>query len=140
MRSSRAGFWKKALTLTSYAAAGAIIAFWTAYMPASAGNILTKLNISAKDLVPVFDASGQGDKSEQFRGATFDERWDAVPAPQGAQSGDRKSEHETPRTGEHAEKIPFSCELAFSRLVTRGNFSTRCIASLDTLTTVIASA
>jgi hypothetical protein len=140
MRSSRAGFWKRALTLTSYAAAGAIIAFWTAYWPASAGNILTKLNIASKDQMPASDASGQGDKAEQFRGATFDQRWDAMPAPQGAQSGERKSEHQTPQTGERAEKIPFSCEMAFSRLVTHGNFSTRCIASLDTLTTVVASA
>lgn len=140
MRSSRAGFWKKALTLTSYAAAGAIIAFWTAYWPASAGNILNKLNIASKDQMPVSDASGQGDKTEQFRGATFDERWDAVPAPKGAQSVERKSEHQVPQSGEHAEKIPFSCEMAFSRLVTHGNFSTRCIASLDTLTAVIPSA
>jgi hypothetical protein len=137
MRSSRAGFWKKALSLSSYAAAGAIIAFWMAYWPASADNILAKLNIASKDQMPVSDASSQRDKAEQFRGATFDERWDAVPAPQ---SGERKSEHQAPQTGEHAEKIPFSCEMAFSRLVTHGNFSTRCIASLDAFTTVIVSA
>jgi hypothetical protein len=140
MRSSRGGFWKKALTLTGYAAAGAIIAFWTAYWPASAENILTKLSITSKDLMSVSDASGQVDKAEQFRGATFAERWDAIPAPQGAKSGERKSEHEAPQSGERAEKVPFSCEMAFSRLVTHGNFSTRCIARLDTLTTVSVSA
>jgi hypothetical protein len=140
MRSSRAGFWKRAMTLTSYAAAGAIIAFWTAYWPASAGNILTKLNIASKNLMPVSDATGQVDKTEPFRGATFDERWDAMPASQGAQSGERKSEHQAPQTGERAEKIPFSCEMAFSRLVTHGNFSTRCIASLGPLAMVIAAA
>jgi hypothetical protein len=132
---SRGGFWKKALTLT--AAAGAIIAFWTAYWPASAGNILTKLSITS---IPVSDASGQVDKAEQFRGATFEERWDAIPAPQGAKSAERKSEHEAPQSGERAEKIPFSCEMAFSRLVTHGNFSTRCIASLDAPTILIVSA
>jgi hypothetical protein len=140
MRSSRGGLWRKTLTLTSYAAAGAIVAFWTAYWPASAGNILTKLNMNSKDLMPVSDASGQIDKAEQFRGATFEERWDAIPASQGVRGGERKSEHEPPQSGDRAEKIPFSCEMAFSRLVTHGNFSTRCIASLDTLTTVIVFA
>ena len=135
MRSSRGGFWKKALTLTGYAAGGAIIAFWTAYWPASAGNILTKLSITSKDLMSVSDASGQVDKAEQFRGATFEERWDAIPTPQGAKSGERQSE---PQSGERAEKVPFSCEMAFSRLVTHGNFSTRCIARLDTLANVSA--
>ena len=137
---SRGGFWKKALALTSYAAAGAVIAFWTAYWPASAGNVLTKLSITSKGLTPVSDASGQVDKAEQFRGATFEERWDAIPAPQGAKSAERKSEHEAPQSGERAEKIPFSCEMAFSRLVTHGNFSTRCIASLDAPTILIVSA
>ena len=140
MPSSRGGFWKKALTLTSYAAAGAVIAFWTAYWPASAGNILTKLSITSTDLIPISDASGQVYKAERFPAATFDERWDALPSPQGAKSGQRESEREAPQSGERAEKIPFSCEMAFSRLVTHGNFSTRCIASLDTLTTLILSA
>jgi hypothetical protein len=140
MSSSRWGFWKKALTLTSYAAAGAIIAFWTAYWPASAGNVLTKLSITSKDLMPVSDTSGQVYKAERLPAATFGERWDALPSPQGVKSGQRESEHEAPQSGERAEKIPFSCEMAFSRLVTHGNFSTRCIASLDALTTLILSA
>ena len=127
MPSSGGGFWRKALTLTSYAGAGAIIAFWTAYWPASAGNILTKLSITSNDLMPVSDASSQVYKTERLPAATFEERWDALPSPHGAKGGER------------AEKIPFSCEMAFSRLVTHGNFSTRCIASLDTLTTVIAA-
>jgi hypothetical protein len=140
MPSSRGDFWRRALTLTSYAAAGAIIAFWTAYWPASAGSILTKLSITSKDLIPVSDASGPVYKAERLPAATFEERWDALPSSQGAKSGQRESEHEAPRSGERAEKIPFSCEMAFSRLVTHGNFSTRCIASLDALTIVVASA
>ena len=140
MPSGRAGFWKKALTLTSYAAAGAIIAFWTAHWPASAGNILTKLSITSNDLMPVSDASSQVYKTERLPAATFEERWDALPSPHGAKSAERASQHEAPQSGERAEKIPFSCEMAFSRLVTHGNFSTRCIARLDTLTTVIVSA
>ena len=135
MSSSRGGFWRNALALTSYAAAGAIIAFWTSYWPASAGSVLTKLSITSKDLMPVSDASGEVYKTERLPTATFEERWDALVAPQGAKSGQRESE----QSRERAEKIPFSCEMAFSRLVTHGNFSTRCIASLDTLTTVIAS-
>jgi hypothetical protein len=140
MPSGRGGFWRKALTLTSYAAAGAIIAFWTAYWPASAGNILTKLSITSNDLMPVSDASSQVYKTERLPAATFEERWDALPSSHGAKSAVRASEHEAPQSGERAEKIPFSCEMAFSRLVTHGNFSTRCIASLDTLTTVLAAA
>jgi hypothetical protein len=139
MPSSRGGFWRKALTLTSYAAAGAVIAFWTAYWPASAGNILTKLSVTSNDLMPVSDASSQVLKAERLPAATFEERWDALPSPHGAKGGERASQHEAPQSGERAEKIPFSCEMAFSRLVTHGNFSTRCIASLDTLTTVIAA-
>jgi hypothetical protein len=139
MPSGRGGFWRKTLTLTSYAAAGAIVAFWTAYWPASAGNILTKLSITSNDLMPVSDASSQVYKAERLPSATFEERWDALPSPHGANSGERASQHEAPQSGERAEKIPFSCEMAFSRLVTQGNFSTRCIASLDTLTTVIAA-
>ena len=43
-----------------------------------------------------------------------------------------QSQRETPWAETHIEKIPFSCELAFSRLVKTGNFSTRCIATADT--------
>ena len=51
------------------------------------------------------------------------------PAPTAEPTG-KKDRHE-PRTEGRTEKIPFSCELAFSRLVRKGNFSTRCIAGLD---------
>ena len=43
-----------------------------------------------------------------------------------------QSQRETSWAETHIEKIPFSCELAFSRLVKMGNFSTRCIATADT--------
>ena len=136
MRRSGGGFW----TLASYATAGAIIAFWTAYWPASAGNILTKLNIGSKQLTPVSDVSSQPDKANRLPGVSFEERWNAMPAPQVRKHRDRQSQHEPTQAGERAaEKIPFSCEMAFSRLVTEGNFSTRCIASLDTRKKMVAS-
>jgi len=135
MRRSRGGFW----TLAGYATAGAIIAFWAAYWPASAENILTKLNIASKQVTPVSDVSTQPDKTDQLPGVSFEERWNAMPAPHVLKHRDRQSQHEPTQGSERAEKIPFSCELAFSRLVTEGNFSTRCIASLDTLTKVAAA-
>jgi hypothetical protein len=132
------GFGKRALALASYTTAGAVIAFWTAYWPASAENILTKLNI-ARQPTPVSDVSNQLNKTDRLPGVSFEERWNAVPVPQATKTRERKTEHEPPQAGERAEKIPFSCELAFSRLVTKGNFSTRCIASI-TATTRIAAA
>ena len=131
MRRSGGGFW----TLASYATAGAIIAFWTAYWPASAGNILAKLNIASKQLTPVSAVSDQLDKAG-LPGVSFKERWNAMPAPQTTKYRDRQSQDEPTQARERAEKIPFSCEMAFSRLVTEGNFSTRCIASLHTFKTV----
>ena len=134
MRRSRGGFW----TLAGYATAGAIVAFWAAYWPASAGNILTKLNTASKQLTPVSDVSIQPDKADRLPGVSFEERWNAVPAPQATKHRDRQSQHEPTQAEERAEKIPFSCEMAFSRLVTAGNFSTRCIASVDTSKKVAA--
>jgi len=139
MRTSRGGFWRKVLTLASYATAGAVIAFWTAYWPASAGNIFTKLNITSGQVTPVSDASNQSEKNDRLPGVSFEDRWNAMPVPQAAKTRDRKSQHESPQAGERAEKIPFSCELAFSRLVTQGNFSTRCIASMDATTKMAAA-
>jgi len=135
MRRSRGGFW----TLASYATAGAIIAFWTAYWPASAGNILTKLNIASKQVTPVSDVSTQPDKADRLPAVSFEERWNAMPAPQVTRHRDRQSQREPTQVRERAEKIPFSCEMAFSRLVTEGNFSTRCIASLDALAKVASA-
>jgi hypothetical protein len=135
MQGSRGGFW----TLASYATAGVIVAFWTAYWPASAGNVLTKLTVASKQMTPVSDVSAQPDKVDRLPGVSFEERWRAMPAPQAAKHRDRQSQHESTQGNERAERIPFSCEMAFSRLVTEGNFSTRCIASLDKLTKVAAA-
>ena len=139
MWTSSRGFWSKTLTLASYATAGAVIAFWTAYWPASAGNILAKFNIASGQVTSVPDASNQVDKTDRLSGVSFEERWNALPAPRASKARDRESQHESPRAGERAEKIPFSCEMAFSRLVTEGNFSTRCIAGMDAFTKLAAA-
>jgi hypothetical protein len=36
------------------------------------------------------------------------------------------------RAERRIEKITFSCELAFSRIISKGNFSTRCVAVIGT--------
>jgi hypothetical protein len=61
---------------------------------------------------------------------SFAERWSAVPTSSAVIGGD-KNRHEAPLAKGRIERIPFSCELAFSRLVTKGNFSTRCMASFE---------
>jgi hypothetical protein len=47
-----------------------------------------------------------------------------------AERNGKRNERE-PLAGGPIEKLPFNCELAFSRLVQKGNFSTRCIAGID---------
>jgi hypothetical protein len=125
----RSSFYKKTLIPVSWAAACAIIALGMAYGPASAGNILTKLNVLPAHLTSASEASNRILKADRPSGLSFAERWSAVPTP-AAVIGD-KDRREAPQA-ERRESIPFSCELAFSRLVTKGNFSTRCIASLET--------
>ena len=122
-------FCKKALIFVSYATACAIVALVMAYWPASAGNILTKINVLPVHLTSASDVSGRIHKADRLSGLLFEERWSAVPTPSAVIAGDR-NRREAPRA-ERRESVPFSCELAFSRLVTRGNFSTRCIAGLE---------
>jgi hypothetical protein len=100
-----------------------------AYWPASAGNILTKLNTLPAHLTSVSNASTLIHKADRRPDVSFEERWSAIPTPSAVIAGD-KNRHEAPRAERRIERIPFSCELAFSRLVTKGNFSTRCMASL----------
>jgi len=108
----------------------AIVAFCMAYLPASAGNILTKLNVPPTPLT-LSDVANPISKADRLFSISFEERWNAVPAPSTG-TRNEQSQRETPRAETHIEKIPFSCELAFSRLVKTGNFSTRCIATADT--------
>jgi hypothetical protein len=117
-------------TAISYTTLSAIIAFCMAYWPAAAGNILTKLNVTPTPLTSVSDVANRMHKADRLSGISFEERWSAVPTPSAEIGGD-KNRREAPRAERRIEKIPFSCELAFSRLVKTGNFSTRCIATAD---------
>ena len=128
---ARASSYKKTLIVVSYAAACAIVALGMVYWPASADNILTKINVLSAHLTSASDVSNRIHKADQLSGVSFKERWSVVPTPSAVFGGD-KNRREAPRAESRKEKIPFSCELAFNRLVTKGNFSTRCIAGLET--------
>jgi hypothetical protein len=122
----------------SYATVSAVVAFCMAYWPASAGNILTKLNVTPTQLTSVSDVANRIHKSDRLSGISFEERWNAVPTPSTG-TPDQRSQRKTPWAETHIEKIPFSCELAFSRLVKTGNFSTRCVATADTFRKLAAA-
>jgi hypothetical protein len=116
---------KNALTGIGYAVGSTIVAL--CIWPASAGDIVAKFKAPA---VATFtsDLLNQIAKENRFTQISFQDRWSAVPASV-TEPADKNSRHE-PREG-GVENIPFSCELAFSRLVRQGNFSTRCVASID---------
>jgi hypothetical protein len=119
-------YYKNALIAVSYAVGSAVaLCIW----PASAGDILAKVN-APSFLTFTSYVSNRVHNENRVTAISFQERWSAVPAPT-AEPEDKKNES-GPRAEGRTEKIPFSCELAFSRLVTKGNFSTRCIASLET--------
>jgi hypothetical protein len=117
---------KKGLLAVSYVAGSAIIAF--CIWPVSAGDILPKFNASAVS-TSTSEAPNRTPNENRPTGISFQERWDAVQVPT-AEGNSKKNERE-PRAVGPIEKPPFSCELAFSRLVKTGNFSTRCIAGIE---------
>ena len=121
----------------SYAIVSAIAAFCVVCLPVSAENSLTKLNVTPTPLISVSDVA-RIQKADRLSGILFEERWNAVPAPL-IGTRNEQSQRETPWAETHIEKIPFSCELAFSRLVKTGNFSTRCIATAGTSRTLAAA-
>jgi hypothetical protein len=126
----RVSFYKKTLTVVSYAIACAIVVLAVAYWPAYAGSLLTKINVLPVHLASASDDSNRIHKEDRLTGISFQDRWSAVPASAAVVDGVR-TRREAPRA-ERRERIPFSCEMAFSRLVTKGNFSTRCIADRKT--------
>jgi hypothetical protein len=126
-----ASFYKKTVIVVSYATACAIIALAMAYWPVSAANILAKINVLPVHLTSASDGSNRIHKADRLSVVSFAERWSAVPMPSAVVGGDR-NRREGPQADRRNERIPFSCELAFSRLVTKGNFSTPCIAGLET--------
>jgi hypothetical protein len=121
-----ASFYKKTSIIVSFAIACTILALGTV----TTDNITVKLNVLSARLTSASDSSNRIHKAERLSTSSFEERWSAVPTPSSVVNGDR-DRREAPRA-EKRERIPFSCELAFSRLVTKGNFSTRCIAGLET--------
>lgn len=120
-------FAKKAGNIAGYVLASAIVAMAMAYWPTSAGDILVRLNLVPGRLAAtaVPDRTHKSDRLAM----SFEQQWSAVPA---RAAEVRKSGRESPRAERRIEKIPFSCELAFSRIISKGNFSTRCIAALGT--------
>jgi hypothetical protein len=114
---------KNALTAIGYAVGSAIVAL--CIWPASAGNIVAKFNAPAF-VTFTSDLSNQIPKENRLTRISFQDKWSAVPA--SVTEPARKNSRHEPREG-GIEKIPFSCELAFSRLIRQGNFSTRCVAS-----------
>jgi hypothetical protein len=127
----RPSFYKKALVAVSYVTASAIVALGMAYWPAAAGGVLGKLNITPTYLMSASDVPNRIHKTDRFSGISFQERWSAVPV-HAAETPGNESQREQPQAERRSEKIPFGCESAFGRLVTKGNFSTRCIAGLET--------
>lgn len=121
---------RRHLTAISYAMVSGIVALSLAYWPVSAGNILAKLRLSQADQM----STSQILKASRLYVMPFEQRWSAVPAQPYSIRGD-SGQREQPQAERRIEKIPFSCELAFSRLVTKGNFHTRCMARTDELGT-----
>jgi hypothetical protein len=121
---------RRHLTAISYAMVSGIVALSLAYWPVSAGNILAKLRLSQADQM----STSQILKASRLYVMPFEQRWSAVPAQSYSIRGD-SGQREQPQAERRIEKIPFSCELAFSRLVTKGNFNTRCMARTDELGT-----
>jgi hypothetical protein len=107
------------------------------YWPASAGNILTKFNIVPTHLTSASDIPDRTHKADRLAAITFEQRWRTVPAIANRIRSDN-NQHKKPQAEGRIEKIPFSCELAFSRLVSKGNFSTRCMARVDDFVTPVA--
>jgi hypothetical protein len=116
-------FAKKAASMV----ASGIVAMAMAYGPVSAGNMLERLNLIPGR--PVAAAAADRTHKSDRLALSFAQRWSAVPE-RAAEILGSKSKHEPPRAETRIEKIPFSCELAFSRIISKGNFSTRWIAAI----------
>lgn len=122
-------------TSLSYAFLSGFAALWLAYWPAATGDVLAKLRVIPADFTSAAQTPDRAHKADRLPVISFEQRWSAVPAqsyPIRSDSGQRKQ----PQAERRIEKIPFSCELAFSRLVTKGNFSTRCVARAHEFGTV----
>ncbi len=136
VHSRQTKFAGKLVNIIGYVLASAIIAMAMAYWPASAGDILERLNL-VPGRVAAAAVPDRTHKSDRLV-ISFEQRWSAVPA-RAAEIRDIKSRRDPPRGETHIEKVPFSCELAFNRTISTGNFSTRCIAAIGTNSTLAAA-
>ena len=116
--------YKNALTAIARAVGSTVVALciWSV----SAGDIVAKFNAPAFATFTLGVLS-QNQKENRLMQISFQDRWSAVSA-LGTEAAGKNNGHVPQESG--VEKIPFSCELAFSRLVREGNFSTRCIAGI----------
>jgi len=119
------GHYKNALTTIRRAVGSTIVSL--CIWPGFYGDIMASFNAPLL-VTSTSSASNQIHKENPLPRTSFKDRWSAAPAPVVAPTR-KKNEHEPQEGG--VEKIPFSCELAFSRVVREGNFNTRCIAGID---------
>ena len=103
-----------------YALASAIIVLWMAYLPTLMGSILTILNIVPTHLSSASDTS-----------VPFDDRWNAFATTIKTLGKNDIHGRVTIPAEDMQQRIPVGCEPAFSHLIKAGNFSTRCVASVD---------
>lgn len=82
-------FGKKALVFLTYAAVSAIISFGMAYWPVSAGNVLTKLYVVPNHLTFASEGSNPVNKGDRLSGASFEQRWSALPRASTEMRGDQ---------------------------------------------------
>jgi hypothetical protein len=104
----------------------AIFVLWIACFWTLTGSILPKLNAVVQR-----QASNQTvirlHKGDRLPPANFHDRWNAIAETNKGSNGVQS-----------VERIPDGCEPAFSHLVKIGNFSARCLASVDALTRLAA--
>ena len=123
---------KTPLSIIGYTVVSGLVALLLAYWPASAGDVLARLSVVPAKLTSttqIPDRTRKTDRLSQvsFEQLSFEQRWSALPAQSDSVRSD-SGQRQPPRAERRTKEIPFSCELAFSRLVKKGNFSTRCMA------------
>jgi hypothetical protein len=116
----------------AYVLVSAIIVLWMAYVPTLTGNILTILNIVPTHLSSASDSVNRANKEDQLTNVSFDDRWNAFATTTIKTLGENDLHGRVTVPAEDTQQlIPVGCELAFSHLIKTGNFSTRCVASVD---------
>jgi hypothetical protein len=104
----------------------AIVALWIACLSALTGSILPKLNVAVQRQTSN-EMINRLHKGDRLAPVHFHDRWNAIVEIDKASKG-----------SQNVERIPDGCEPAFGHLVKVGNFSARCVASVDALTRLAA--